>query len=150
MVLQICRKYVVIEKFNNMSVSFRCRFSSEDIRDGEVRARAAGIEQMAATSRRQCSRTTTMEHYLSCLAVFLLIPPRFLRLISQCQTPRRPSMVQVVAVGRRRLALPHTTRVYGALPAARREPPNLLPLFTFMIIGPHLQHLIEFLISFLC
>lgn len=45
---------MVIEKFNNMPVSCRCCFSSEDIRDGEVRARAAGIEQMAATSRRQC------------------------------------------------------------------------------------------------
>lgn len=53
MVLQICRKYVVIEKFNNMSLSFRCPSSSEDIRDGKVRARA-GIEQMAATSWRQC------------------------------------------------------------------------------------------------
>lgn len=50
--LRFAEHRLLLLKFN-MSESFRCSFSSDDIRDVEVRARAA-IEQMVARSWRQC------------------------------------------------------------------------------------------------
>lgn len=132
-------------------------FSSEDIRDGEVRARAA-IEQMAARSWRQCgddNNATLSQLFSSFSAHSSVYNPVVLPVSDSLASPRLSATSSwhpraVHGPGGRRGTLPQTTRVYEALPAARREPPNLLPLFIFMIIGPHLQRLIAFQISFLC